>query len=49
MLNKQLISGVMIDWDKIDSRSYLREIPAIRGVEQILHRLLSKDTECSQK
>ena len=35
MLNKQLISGVMIDWEKIDNRSYLREIPAISGVEHI--------------
>ena len=35
MLNKQLISGVMIDWEKIDNRSYLWEIPAISGVEHI--------------
>ena len=35
MLNKQLISGVMIDWEIIDNRSYLRDIPAISGVEHI--------------
>ena len=35
MLNTQLISGVMIDWDKISSGSYLRDIPAIRGIEHI--------------
>ena len=35
MLNKQLISGVMIDWDKIDSGSYLLEIRALSGVERI--------------
>ena len=35
MLNKQLISGVMIDWDKIDSESYLREIPALCGMEHL--------------
>ena len=35
MLNSQLISGVMIDWDKIEPDSYLRDIPAISGVDQI--------------
>ena len=35
MLNAQLISSIMIDWDKIDRESYLRKIPAISGVEQI--------------
>ena len=35
MLNTQLISGVMIDWDKISCGSYLREIPAISGIEHI--------------
>jgi len=29
MLNSQLINGVMIDWDKIDRASYLRNIDAI--------------------
>ena len=35
MRSSQLINKVMIDWDKIDSESYLREIPAISGVEEI--------------
>lgn len=29
------IESVLIDWDKIDDRSYLREIEAIRDVQQI--------------
>ena len=35
MLNTQLIKGVMIDWDKIDRASYLRDIDAISGVDHI--------------
>ena len=35
MLNSQLINGLMIDWDKIDRRSYLRNIPAISGISHI--------------
>ena len=35
MLNSQLISGVMIDWDKIEPDSYLRDIPAISGVDRV--------------
>lgn len=35
MLSTMLLKGVMIDWDKIDRESYLREIPAISGIEQI--------------
>ncbi len=35
MLNSQLISGVMIDWDRIDRGSYLRNIDAISGVDHI--------------
>lgn len=35
MLNSQLISGVTIDWDRIDRRSYLRNIPAISGISHI--------------
>ena len=35
MMNTQLINGVKIDWDKICSDSYLREIPAIRSAEYI--------------
>ena len=33
MLNSQLISGFMIDWDKISRTSYLRDIPAISGLD----------------
>ena len=35
MLNSQLIGGVMIDWDKIDRDSYLRNIDAISRVGHI--------------
>ena len=35
MWNPLLINGVMIDWNRISSESYLRDIPAINGVEQI--------------
>ena len=35
MLNSQLINAVMIDWEKIEQGSYLREIPAISGIERI--------------
>ena len=35
MLNSQLIGGVMIDWDKIDRDSYLRNIDAISHVGNI--------------
>ena len=35
MLNSQLISGVMIDWDKIDRDSYLHYIPAISSTERV--------------
>ena len=35
MLNSQLIKGVMIDWDKIDRDSYLRNIDAINHVDNI--------------
>ena len=35
MLNLQLVNGVLIDWDKIDRCSYLRDIPAISGVDHI--------------
>ena len=33
MLNSQLINGVMIDWDRIDWDSYLRNIDAISHVD----------------
>ena len=35
MKNSQLINGVMIDWEKIDRGSYLRDIPAISGISRI--------------
>jgi predicted ATPase len=34
-MNRQFIQGLSIDWDKIDSRSYLREIEAIRNLEYL--------------
>lgn len=35
MLNSLLINSVLIDWEKIDPDSYLRDIPAISGAEKI--------------
>lgn len=35
MLNTQLIRSVMIDWNKIDTDSYLRAIPAISSTERV--------------
>lgn len=35
MLTRQLISGVTIDWAQISQDSYLRDIPAISGVDEI--------------
>ncbi len=35
MLNPQLIGSVIIDWNKIGRDSYLRDIPAINGVERL--------------
>jgi predicted ATPase len=35
VLDSQLINGVLIDWDKIDRASYLRDIDAISGVDHI--------------
>ena len=34
-LNTQLINGVMIDWDRISKESYLRNIAALSGVDQV--------------
>ena len=34
-MNMQLLKGVTIDWDKIGRGSYLLDIPAISGVQQI--------------
>ena len=30
-----LLRGIRIDWDRIDSESYLREIPAVAGVSEM--------------
>ena len=35
MLNTQLIRSVMIDWNKIDQDSYLRDIPAISRTDRV--------------
>ena len=35
MLDSQLINGVLIDWDKIGTDSYLRNIDAIGSISQI--------------
>ena len=35
MLKSQLLNAVMIDWSKIDSGSYLRDIPAVSGTDHI--------------
>lgn len=34
-MNNQFIQGVSINWDKIDSRSYLREIESIQKLEYL--------------
>ena len=34
-MNSQLINGVLINWSRIDETSYLRNIAAISGVEEI--------------
>ena len=36
MQKSQLINGVIIDWNKIDRESYLRDIPALSGIDRIL-------------
>ena len=35
MLKNQLIKGLIIDWNKIDRESYLRDIPALSGIDRI--------------
>ena len=35
MQKSQLINGVIIDWNKIDRDSYLRDIPALSGIDRI--------------
>lgn len=34
-LNNQFIQRILIDWDKVDENSYLRDIEALQGVERI--------------
>ena len=34
-MNTQFIQKLFIDWDKIESNSYLRRIDAIRGLEEL--------------
>ena len=38
MINDLPLCGVYIDWDKIDWDSYVRRIPALEGVEEIVFR-----------
>ena len=33
--NNQLLNGVIIDWDRISKDSYLRNIEALSGVDQV--------------
>ena len=35
MQKSQLINGVIIEWNKIDRESYLRDIPALNGIDRI--------------
>lgn len=35
-MNRQFIQGLSIDWSKIDSHSYLREIEAINQLEEVV-------------
>ena len=35
MLNSQLVNGIMIDWNRVDRDSYLRDISAICNVDHI--------------
>lgn len=34
-MNDQLIQGISINWDRIDGRSYLRNIEAFRGLDRL--------------
>lgn len=36
MLNENYICGLEIDWDAIDQDSYIRRIPALRGLEKLV-------------
>lgn len=35
-MNRQFIQGLSIDWSKIDSHSYLREIEALNQLEEVV-------------
>lgn len=35
-MNNQFIQRVIFDWDKIDKDSYLKEIRAFKGVENLI-------------
>ena len=35
MLSKLLINSVMFKWDNIDESCYLRDIPALSGIDRI--------------
>ncbi len=35
MFTSKLLNGIVIDWDRISMESYLRDIPAISGINQI--------------
>lgn len=34
-MNDQFIQGVLFDWNKVDSDSYLRKIEAFKGVDRL--------------
>lgn len=34
-MNNQFIQGVMFNWHKIDSNSYLKKIEAFKGIERL--------------
>ena len=44
MLDSQLINGVLIDWDKIGTDSYLRNIDAISSISRISFKVYYRDT-----
>ncbi len=35
-MNRQFIQSISINWDRVGQDSYLREIPAIRGMRQMV-------------
>lgn len=34
-MNRQYIRGLFVDWDELDNDSYVREIPSLRGLEEL--------------